>query len=196
MSHHTALNLPVCELMPKSIDKLIILDCGFGYGMWGLLLRMKFEGDPYIIGIEKFKTYFERQKKLCIYNEIYNVDIVEYIKNTKRRFDIIICSELIEHLNKKNGLYLIDKLDEKFNKVLIFTTPYKFMRNKIGYDDNIYGKHLSGYYLKYFIKKGFKIKIIRHIPIPRPLRPIHFVYNKMRGRYAYGKVIIAYKRCK
>lgn len=195
MSHHTCLNIPICNLIPKNIEGWRILDLGCGYGMWGLLLRMTKEGNPYIIGVEAYRPYFIKQIKLNVYDEVYYMNVLDFIKDCDDEFDLIICGELLEHLFKKDGLYLIEKCLTMFNKILIFTTPYKFMKNTIGYDGNIYyGKHKSGYELEEFIKRDFNIKVIRHIPIPRILRPIHFIYNKLRGRYAYGRTIVAYKR--
>ncbi|MBW1933121.1 MAG: hypothetical protein JRI56_08935 [Deltaproteobacteria bacterium] len=150
---------------------------------------MKKIGNPFIVGIEKFKPYYERQKKLNIYDEVYCTDIMDFILNEK--YDLIICSELIEHLEKAESIKLIERLENYFNKLLIITTPLGFMKTK-GYDKNKYQIHKSGYKINDFRKRGFKTRIVQMQQLPRSIKLIHWIYKRALRRFPQ-EVIVAYK---
>lgn len=193
MAHHCSLDNSVIDLIPDNLDGWEILDLGCGYGFWGLYLRMKKRGDFIITGIERFTRYVAIHNEMNIYTETYLLDVRDMSNFYYfRKYDLIICGELVEHLTKEEADVLLDKLDSMFNKMLIVTTPLGFMKT-VGYDNNKYQIHKSGYDKKYFKDRGFTVKIVRMQPLSRPVRFFDFIWRKIMRRYATRKQIIAYK---
>jgi len=191
MSHHYSINNPILNLIPKDIDKCIILDFGFGYGYWGYTIKIRKDGDPKIIGLEIFPPYVKKVYKTKIYTHIVIGDI-RYYPFKKEIADIVIATEVLEHIERESGLRLIDKLFDLSRNLTIISTPLGFMKTK-GYDDNKHQIHQSAYKAEDFTKKGYYVKIIRIQPLPRIVRIFNQIYRKLRGRNTIRKQIVAHK---
>ena len=131
----------VIEYLKKDIKnkkkvKIIEIGCGQGY----LTYSLKSSGFN-ITGIDISQEAVRIAKKK--YGENYYCGTLEsYIKKTKEKPAYIICTELIEHLEKpynfvKNMLGSMNK-----NGKLIVTTPNKIERNKSIWDTDLPSVHL------------------------------------------------------
>ena len=114
------------ELNPKKI-----LDIGPGYGKYGLLFREYLEiwktiphkSEVKIDAVEVFPEYISPVHKY-IYNKVYIGNAAKVIKKIKTSYDLIVLIDVIEHMEKKDGIKLIRELKKKSEFILI-TTPKK-----------------------------------------------------------------------
>ena len=91
----------------KLIDPSCILDVGIGFGRWGFLFREfldvwddgNYSGNwkRKIDGVEIFKGYIKDYHKY-FYNEIFNIDALDFINKTNSDYDLIFCGDIIEHM--------------------------------------------------------------------------------------------------
>ena len=187
MSHHHALTNRVIDLLPD-LNFSILLDCGCGYGTWTLITKFRRPGLYHSIGIDVFKKYLKIQKEINIYDSLILSDIRK-LPIRKKSVDVLIAGDIIEHVTRKDGLNLIKILKEIPKKMIIFTTPEKFMKT-IGYDDNKYQIHRSGYSQKDF--DGYKIKYVTPFKFPKPVRILIKITKIIRRHWWHNRLIIAY----
>ena len=118
----------ILALRPRSV-----LDVGIGFGKYGLLAREYTEvygcGAPnaeyavrrtQVDGIEIFEPYVQDLQRM-IYDEIMIGDACE-IMTTLNNYDLIICVDMLEHLEKERGKeFLVDM--KKVGRVSIVIVP-------------------------------------------------------------------------
>lgn len=69
----------------------------------------------------------------------------------RRSFDVVLCTEVVEHLPKSDGLKLLQDLRSIARRCVVVTTPYGFMHHDPAdcpgepWAKNPYQKHLSGF---------------------------------------------------
>jgi hypothetical protein len=157
----------IMKIRPNSI-----LDIGIGFGKWGFLCREYLEGwydrvfpnqwQIKIDGIEIYKPYTELIWNEKIYDKIYLGDAFKVIENLPD-YDLIIASDIIEHLEKEKAQKLIEYCIKKSNKMTILNIPLgkNWLNNKV-VGGNQYNKHLSVWEIeeiKNYIQK-FNRKIV------------------------------------
>ncbi len=187
------MNKPVLEIIPDNLDGLKILDVGFGYGEWGLMLRTRKNGNPHIVGIDIFKPYYDKQKPLRIYNEIHNINALDYPKNVKETFDIILMSEVLEHIEKKDGYQLLEKLETLCTSLLIVTTPRGETFHGTAVDENIHNCHISGWEPLELQELGFNTQSVDKTPMPKTLKMVDKIRRFLFALPRHPQQIIAWK---
>ena len=139
------------EQLKKEIDKdNTVLDLGCGSNS-----PLQYCEYSFSVGVEKFKPYLEESKRKNIHYKYINADITK-IEFKPKSFDIILCSEVIEHLTKKNGIKLIEKMSIWARKKVIITTPNGFLP-QYTFDDNVLQNHISGWDSNELEELGFKL---------------------------------------
>ena len=73
-------------------------------------------------------------------------------------FDCAIATEVLEHLNKEDGLRMLQEMERVAKRKIILTTPNGFLRTYAGPEDNPEETHLCGYTASELKKSGFKIR--------------------------------------
>ena len=109
-----------------------ILDIGVGFGKYGFLSREYlelFDGreklwDWKIIidGIEIFKDYITPLHKL-VYNQIDIGNVIDILPALDKKYDLILLIDVIEHLNKGNGVALLREVKRVAKKKVLLLTP-------------------------------------------------------------------------
>jgi len=142
----------------QKMDKMAktILDVGCGDGSFIALLNKdkKFE----VIGIDAYKPYLAKAKKTGVYKKLILGD-VRKLPFKEKSFDIVLCSQVIEHLKKEEGEELIRDLEKTAKRQVIVATtvgffPYEPFEGK---DENPLQVHQSGWEPKEFEKRGYKV---------------------------------------
>lgn len=132
------------EVNPKSV-----LDVGAGCGKYGLLAREYLEiwqSRPYIAdwivridAVEIWGPYLQ-YPGFGYYNQVYNMDIREYVKDMPQ-YDLAICGDVLEHLAKGYGWEVLSRLLSKCRYVLVSLPLGKWPCPE--YAGNPYEKHIS-----------------------------------------------------
>lgn len=134
----------ILENQPQSI-----LDIGVGFGKWGFLAReytdiwhskiQQKQWTTIIHGIEVFEPYISPAARY-IYDDIFIGEATQVIKKLAH-YDLIICTAMLEHLEKKQGLMFVQDC-KKLASVCFFTLPVEPGRRS-GKHGNKYQAHVS-----------------------------------------------------
>lgn len=169
MSHHQCIEEPILALIPDNLDGMNIIDCAFGFGLWGLFMRLRKQGTPIIIGVELFVQHIERMKK----NKLYDYIIYASVANLpfrEKSIDMSLACEVIEHLELEQGNMLLDDLGHVTKERIILSTPLGLLSYKIYHDDNKYNIHISGWHPEDFTSRGYDFKLIPMKPLTKSIK--------------------------
>jgi len=144
------------NLIPEN-SRVLDLGCGSGLPFIGKKVKS-------LVGVDLFlKNFYMPEYDKVIKYDIKKID--EIVKEGE--FDIITMIDVIEHLEKQEGLNLIKKIEKIANKIIIFT-PNFWRDNKSSIKDpklwsykNKYNIHKSLWNGKDFENLGFKIRPCR-----------------------------------
>lgn len=143
----------VFHFIPDLRDKMV-LDCGCGRGIYGYLIRATRPlGKGKLIGIDTNKKYLQFCKDHKVYNRTIRQDIKKLPFDDKS-VDLLFCSEVIEHLRKKDGDKFLAEVDRVCRDRAIITTPNVFFQTSPG---KMRDAHRSLWTVAEFKKRGYKV---------------------------------------
>lgn len=140
-------------------DPKTVLDLGCEEGR---LLELLSDGRNWeVLGVDIFKKNVMEASKKKIFKEIIKGDVVNVAKNlvrNKRKFDVVFCSQVIEHIERKRGDELLGLVDLLAKKRIVFGTPRGFMEQPEEFlGGNPHQVHKSGWTEDDFRKYGYKV---------------------------------------
>jgi len=156
-----------------------ILDIGPGFGRWGFLCRELldiFRGrvnprhwKARIYCVEVFSDYITPIHDY-IYDSIYRGCGLEFLRESKDVYDLVIAGDVLEHFTKENGKNLIDEVYSHVSKAAIFCVPLGdgYKQGKVC--DNEFEEHKAVWELSDFTSD------------PRFVQPIFQCKERVKGR--------------
>lgn len=129
-----------------------ILDIGCGDGKF--MSKVNFDHRFKIIGIDLFDPYIKKAKNTGVYAKVIKRDIRK-INYEPVSFEVVHASQTIEHLNKKDAIELIKKMEKIASDKVIIGTPNGHFEQGV-YDKNRLQRHLSSWTVDDFNKLGYK----------------------------------------
>lgn len=147
----------IFHLVPPVLKDKHIVDCGCGKGIWGFLIRSTRDlgKKGKLTGIDINSDYLKICKNHNIYDKLINSDVSKLpIENES--VDFLICSEVIEHLNKIDGKKFLKEIDRVLKKGgrAIITTPSVEVSTSIEEGPD---SHSSIWSANMFKKYGYKV---------------------------------------
>lgn len=163
--------MPTCDfnIIPKMLSWLVdiqpktVLDLGCGFGKWGMLVKEYVGLDTdekvkkwtetgkigvRVEGVEIFGGYIKGLQE-SIYDEVYVMDVFEFVSKSKRRYDCIVMVDSLEHLSKAKGRVLLSRCIARSDTMLI-SVPMGCMFREEFDKLNPREEHLSGWVLDDF----------------------------------------------
>lgn len=112
-------------------------------------------------GIDVFSESIKESKKKKIHNG-YKVDDIRKIDKIykNKSFDAVIALDVVEHLDKKESLALIKKMESIARKKVVILTPNGFYHQD-AYDNNPYQVHKSKWTIKDFEDLNYNVYGLR-----------------------------------
>ncbi|MDR7550687.1 MAG: class I SAM-dependent methyltransferase [Armatimonadota bacterium] len=154
LQHYPEIESLISWALPNLGGKRV-LDVGCGTGGIGFLLRRLPGGnDAYIVGVDGWEPYLEFVRRFNIYDEVHLADLANW---TPEPFDIILAVEVLEHLEKEQGLRLLDRLEHAAREVLLVTTPNGDDRRGPVADVPLEA-HRSTWHAREFIRRGYRVR--------------------------------------
>jgi len=123
-----------------------ILDVGAGYGIFGYIIKKT--RNTQLTAIEPF--YDDLPHDL-----VFKMTWKEWYEKHKTHYDVLIATEMIEHLPEDEALLFLKQAKETAD-VVVIATPLKFEEQK-AYDNNEYQKHLCAVSKEQFMEEGYSI---------------------------------------
>jgi SAM-dependent methyltransferase len=131
-----------------------ILDVGCGKGKPVQIIR-KFKNFS-AIGVDVFKPYLRKCKRRNVHEDLILCD-VRKLPFKDKTFDAVICLEVLEHLNRGEGLEMIPNLERIAKKKVIITTPSSTFEQHT-FEGNIYQAHLSFWTPSELGRMGYSVR--------------------------------------
>lgn len=165
------------KLLSKAIgsDCKTLLDVGCGSSLplslcTGLNLTSSMGVDGYEGSISA-----SREKGIHTDYKLMNIlDLNQFFKPDS--YDCVLLSDVIEHLEKPEGFRLLDTLEQIAKKKVIIFTPNGFLPQEA--DDNPFQKHISGWTVSEFEKRGYAVTGVHGF------KPLRTSYNHIKHRPA------------
>ncbi len=115
---------------PAEIKALIpsgstILDVGCGDGH--LMAWINNDGSFKAVGVDINKKDLEMARKRKVYKDLIAADLIKNLP-FREKFDVVLCSQVVEHLEKKKALALIKKIEKLAKKRIIVATINGFFQ--------------------------------------------------------------------
>ena len=112
----------------NNCDSLLDVGCGFNSPVQSLVHRPR-----RLVGLDTFSPAIEQSRSSGIHNEYYSIDALDIGRwFNPNSYECVLASDLVEHLNKKDGRYLITQMEMIAKKRLLFIHPTDFL-NKAHY---------------------------------------------------------------
>lgn len=133
-----------------------VLDIGCGDG--SLMVKVNRDKKYEITGVDLYKPYLKLAKKSGVYKKVIAKDIRK-IKFQNRSFDVVLASQVIEHLSKRDSSNLIKKLEKITRYKVILATPKGFVKYDPFevIDDNKLQEHKSGWEIDELKNMGYRV---------------------------------------
>lgn len=154
----------------------------------GRLLTLLSDGKNWeVTGVDIFHKNIKEASKKRIFVKLIKGDILKVSKKLikeRKKFDVVFCSQVIEHISRKEGEELLNIVDKLAKRKIIFGTPRGFMEQPeafLGY--NPHQVHESGWTEDDFKKRGFKVYGVGFGPV--------WSEEGFGRTYSKGKIILA-----
>ncbi|MCL0053364.1 class I SAM-dependent methyltransferase [Dehalococcoidales bacterium] len=122
------------------------------------------------MGIDIFKPYLLEARAKGVFSDLILGD-VRFLPFKDKSFDVTICMEVLEHLDKEDGEKLLGGLERVARKQILLTTPVgKYVQHP--YDGNPYQEHKYIWNEKELKKRGYKVKGLGIRGLPRERKRI------------------------
>jgi len=143
----------VSSFMPDLKNKRV-LDCGCGKGINAYLMRATrdlFGGQ--IIGLDANQDYLDYCRTFNVYDKLIKNSLPK-LPFRRKGIDVLVCTEVIEHLKKKNGRKFLKEVERVTKERAIITTPNVFFDT---HPADVKDKHRSLWSANDFREMGYKV---------------------------------------
>jgi SAM-dependent methyltransferase len=147
----TALNTLWRNLDRKSVN---IADIGCGEGVPAGFIRR--HRHVFMLGLDIFVPSLDRARKSSSHDQYVQAD-VRYLPIAEKSFDTVISMEVLEHLDRQEGINFLRDLERIARRQVIITTPVgKHEQHTL--DENPHQLHKHIWEPAELIKLGYKVR--------------------------------------
>jgi len=143
-----------------------VIDLGCGNGK-----IMKIIGDKAwdITGIDIYASSLKDAKATGIYKKLIKGNLVTVCRRLvrqRKKYDLVFCSQVIEHVTRKDGEELLKLSDKLAKRRIFFGTPNGFMHQPhVFIKGNPHQHHKSGWTIEDFKKYGYIVNGVGFKPL-------------------------------
>jgi len=113
---------------------------------------------PRVVGVDNFQPSIDKSRAAGIHNEYKRINVLDMDKEfPPESFDAVIALDLIEHLEKKDGLRLMAIMERLAKRKVIIFTPNGFRKQR-EFDGNLSQIHVSGWEIDEMRAMGYRVK--------------------------------------
>jgi len=134
-----------------------ILDIGCGKGE--LMKNLKERRNVQSVGLDLYLPYLHEAKKTQSHNDLLLADAKSLPIKPTRCFEAVLCSQVLEHLEKQESLRLIDDMENLALKKVVIGTPNGFHApSSKEIDVNPLEEHRSSFTPSEFLSRGYTVR--------------------------------------
>lgn len=121
-----------------------ILDVGCGDG--SLMLKINCDKKYKVVGVDVHLPSLKKAKKTGVYKTLKQANL-KNLNFKAGSFDVVLASQVIEHISKKDGYKLLNKLEKIAKNKIIVSTPKGYVPFDPFevFDGNPFQRHKSGW---------------------------------------------------
>jgi len=195
----------VWRKLDKNAESILDVGCGKGEPMRFIGRTESF----YTVGLDIFLPYLKECKNRSIYDDYILCDIRK-LPLREKSFDVALCLQLLEHLERDDGNEMIQSLERVAREQVIITTPVGEHKQS-AYDGNPYQEHRWIWMPAHLERFGYSVRGagIRNISgeeglasrLPKIVRSISYVIWVLTGPFTYflpslaGKMVCVKRLC-
>lgn len=146
------------KAMGKDFISVLDLGCGDGSFISNVLKGERKK----VVGVDIHKESLEKAKKLKFYKELIRANVLKLPSRLRRRkFDVVISSQVLEHLSKKEGVKFLNEMERLAKKRIVVSTPSGFIEYtpiEKKEENNPYQRHRSGWKISELKNLGFTVR--------------------------------------
>jgi SAM-dependent methyltransferase len=137
---------PMLRLIAR-LEPTSVFDIGVGYGKWGFLAREMLDWNPgrldrqdWQVRIDGVDVYpYDSPLLPWVYDSVRSADVVDIVDEISG-YDLVIMSDVIEHIDKPIALDLVRRILAS-NRNMLISTPLDFFEQEIA--GNEHEQHVS-----------------------------------------------------
>jgi SAM-dependent methyltransferase len=134
-------------------DAKTVLDVGCGYPSPIRGFSRKFHS----VGVDAFEPSIEKSRAEGIHNDYIKANVLEIgSKVPEKSFDCVVAADLIEHLEKGDGLQLLEMMENIARERVVVFTPNGYVPQG-EYNGNAWQVHRSGWTPEEMRERGYRI---------------------------------------
>ena len=109
------------------------------------------------VGTDLFKPSLDISRAKGLHHEYFKLDVLEAADQFgPGSFDCVMAIDLIEHLEREDGIRLIEQMEMMARKKVIIFTPNGFLPQE-PYDGNPWQRHISGWGVAEMRGRGYRV---------------------------------------
>lgn len=184
----TVLNT-IWRSLDKRAESILDVGCGQGEPMKSINRHKRF----YTVGVDIFEPYLMQCRHQNTHDDYVLCD-VRRLPFKEKSFDLVLCLELLEHLEREDGERLLQTIEKVARKQAIVSTPVSTYKQE-PYDGNPHQEHKYVWSPTEVKRFGYKVRGhgLRNIsgmsgiqsPLPRVLRPLVNIVWVLAGPFVY-----------
>lgn len=173
-----------------------VLDVGCGDGEFMLKVNPDKKYD--VVGLDLYKPDLKKAKKTGVYKKVIfsdlrKIKLLRKVRFKNNSFDVVLASQVIEHISKKEGLKVISTLEKLAKRKVIIFTPNGFVPfdpfDVI--DDNPLQVHKSGWEIEEMRRYGYKVYGQANSFIYRPQTGLLYKFRKLKNFFVIISLLLA-----
>lgn len=166
-----------------------VLDIGCGDGQ--LMVKVNYDKKYEVTGVDLYRPALRKAKRTGVYKKTVLSDLTK-LKFKQKSFDVVLASQVIEHISKKDGLKILSLMEKIAKDKVIISTPNGFVpfepfEDK---DDNPLQIHKSGWRVEEMKKLGYKIYGQGSNFIYRPKGPL-YKFRKLKNLLVIASYLLS-----
>lgn len=129
---------------PSKTAEFTVLDLGTEGGNTAARIRQEWRWAQ-CVGVEIHEPTWRKAGERAVYAQLWRECALDFMRRAESlRYDVIVCAELIEHLERREGQELAELVRDKARRLAIVTSPIGLMRQD-AIDGNLHQIHRSGW---------------------------------------------------
>lgn len=138
----------------RGSKSILDVGCGAGVTMENLNCDKRFD---YVVGVDIHRPYLNSCRMNSTHTDIVQADI-RHLPFIPQSFDSVICLEVLEHLEKKEGYEFLHAIESIARNGVVIALPVGHYGQHT-YDSNIFQEHRSQWSPQEMRKLGYKVTV-------------------------------------